>query len=487
MSEHPVPRPSFQPLPPEVQAHLSFLEEQVAALQVQVTMLQEQVRALQEENTELRARLNRNSHNSSRPPSSDPPTAPKRPARPTKGRSRGGQKGHPGRHRAMIPADRVDHFRDHWPATCPHCQHDLTVIRTETTPPQRQQVWEIPSVRAEVTEHRYHAVSCPVCGAAVRSERPPEVPAGALGPRATAWVGLLHGRYRLSERETVELSQDLWQLPLALGSVHNRCAQVSAALESPAAEVQDALGAAAHGNVDETGWKQAGRRYWLWVLVGGLCTRFLLSPSRSRATLRQLLGEEFRGIVSSDRFRAYQHLPVERRQICWAHLQRDLCAFSEWQGACGEWGARGVALVKQLFAHWAAFRTGQIDRPALQTAMQPVREQFAALLIEGLTMPRRAVQGFCRDLQWLEPALWTFLRVEEVEPTNNAAERALRPAVIWRKGCFGTQSDGGARFVERILTVAATCRQQGRHLLTFLTEAVQAHWTGNPAPLLLTT
>ncbi len=341
-------------------------------------------------------------------------------------------------------------------------------------------------MRAEVTEHRYHAVTCPACGATVRAQRPADVPAGALDPRATAWVGLLHGRYRLSEREVVALSQDLWQLPLVLGSIHQRCAQVSAALEAVDMEVQEALEVAPHGNADETSWKPAGKGGWLWVLVGSRCTRFLLSPHRSRDTLNTLLGEEFRGIVTSDRFRAYAHLPLTRRQICWTHLQRDLRKFSEWQGACGEWGERGLKLVQQLFQHWHAFRAGQLDRAGLQTAMQPVREEFAALLVEGEDLPRRLIRGFCRDLQDLEPALRTFVRIEGVEPTNNAAERALRPAVLWRKGCFGTQSDGGARFVERILTVAATCQQQTRHLLTFLTEVVQAHWMGNPAPLLLT-
>jgi hypothetical protein len=340
-------------------------------------------------------------------------------------------------------------------------------------------------VRPIVTEHQYPAVCCPACQRLVGAEQPTPAEASAFGPTVVALVGLLHGRFRLSARETVALLADCFGVPMGLGSVPAACAEVGDALAGPYTEARVAIEGAARANVDETGWKQAGQRRWLWVAVGSVATLFLVAASRGAKTLRTLLGETFTGIVGSDRFRAYQSLPLERRQLCWAHLTRNFAAFAGWGGATGSWGTEAGQLVERLFALWHQFRGAEVDRTALQTAMQPVQAELRALLERGRDLS--PLRGLCTDLlaQW--PALWTFLTVEGLEPTNNAAERALRPAVLWRKGCFGTQSDAGNTFVERILTVTATCRQQERHLLTFMTNAVSVHRAGSPAPVLIAT
>ena len=220
------------------------------------------------------------------------------------------------------------------------------------------------------------------------------------------------------------------------------------------------------------------------MLVTAASTVFLVATQRSAKVLQALLGETFQGIVTSDRFKAYLALPVERRQVCWAHLKRNWAAFSERTGPVGAWGAQALELITRLFDIWHRFRSGELDRSTLQAQMQPVQTALRQLLEQGPTLPLHKAQAFCRDLLALWPALWTFLDVESVEPTNNAAERALRPAVLWRKGCFGTQSDRGDLFVARILTIVATCRQQERHVLTFLTDAAQAYLAGQPAPAL---
>jgi transposase len=216
-------------------------------------------------------------------------------------------------------------------------------------------------------------------------------------------------------------------------------------------------------------------------------TLFAVAARRRAAEVNALLGASYAGIVISDRFRAYHARAVTRRQVCWAHLKRDLLGYSLYPDATGAWGQRVLDVVALVFALWHRFQQDELTRAQLQAEMQPHRAALSALWAEGACLPTAKPRGFCAEMTSLAPALWTFVAVDGVEPTNNAAERALRPAVLWRKGSFGSASDGGQQFVERILTVVATCRQQQRHLLTFLTHALSAHWASLPVPLLVTT
>jgi len=295
---------------------------------------------------------------------------------------------------------------------------------------------------------------------------------------------MLHGRYRLSDREIPALLHDLYGLPISLGSVVDLEQTVSAALAPVYAALQTTVQAQARVNMDETGWKEAGKRRWLWVVVSALATLFHVSASRGGKVIQTLLGDTFEGIIGSDRMKAYNRIPCARRQLCWAHLKRNLLGYYERDGPLGAWAADLLAQIAIMFALWHYFRAGRIDRETLVVSMQPVQLSVRAMLERGQRGYDQA-QGLSDELLALWDALWTFVTVEGVEPTNNAAEQALRPAVLWRKGCFGAQSAAGNVFVERILTVAATCRQQERHLLTFLTEAVSAYWAGRPAPTLL--
>ena len=470
----PLPDAIRTSLPPEVQSYLTAVDAYLAAVEARLT--------------ELEARRNQNSQNSSRPPSSDPPSAPPRPKKQSRSeRKRGGQPGHPGRHRPLKAVADVDEVVAYRPQTCPDCQSRLPADAATVGEPVRQQVWEVPAIQPTVTEHQYLAVRCPCCDKLVRAEPPLDVPPGAFGPRLTSIVGLLNGRYRLSKREVGDLLAEVFEVPMSDGSVVSACEHVSAALEAPYAEAQTVVEEAAHAHVDETGWKQAGQRRWLWAAVTTLVTLFRVAATRRRAELTDLLGDTYDGRITSDRFSAYAHLDVERRQVCWAHLRRDLIAFSQVPLSTGAWGQRALDVEAQVFALWHRFKGGEIDRVTLLVAMQPLRDQFAALLTEGLDLPYYKARGFCAEVLKLEPALWTFVSVPGVAPTNNAAERALRPAVLWRKGSFGSDSDSGLRFVERILTVTATCRQRQRPLLAFLAEAVSVHWAGQPAPSLFAT
>jgi len=472
--------PELPPLPDSIRASLP------AEVQAYILALQTALEAALKRIAELEARLGENSQNSSRPPSSDPPGAPSRPRRTPSGRKCGAQAGHARHERELLAVEAVDEVKEHHPSECPDCHMLLATDWLASEPPLRQQVWDIPVVKPHVTEHRYHRLGCPVCERVVTAERPAAVPAGAFGPGVVALVGLLRGRYRLSVREVVAVMQDVFHVPISPGSVIDVCRVLSAALAASHTQSQSMLSAAPQVNVDETGWKEAGKRRWLWVAVSAMCTVFVVA-TRSSKTLHTLLGETYQGLVTSDRFRAYLALPVGRRQVCWAHLKRNWQAFSERDGPVGPWGLAAGELIGQLFHHWHQFQAGDMDRMSLQAYMHPIQIELRELLERGQTLPLDRAQAFSRDVLAVWPALWTYLVVENVEPTNNAAERALRPAVLWRKGCFGSQSEGGKEFVARILTVSATCKQQQRHVLSFLTDTVQAHQAGQPAPLLFAT
>jgi len=347
------------------------------------------------------------------------------------------------------------------------------------------QVTDLPPVRAVVTEHRLHRVVCAACGQGTRATLPPEVPAGAFGPRLQATVAVLSGPYRLSRRQVADVCGTVLDAPLAASSVDGLCQATATALAAPVAAVQATLPTAPVANADETRWPQAGQTQWLWVVVTGLVTVFTIAASRGSKVIKALLGEDYTGVLGSDRYAGYTWLDVAWRQVCWAHLKRDFQALVDRGGDAAAVGATALALVRHLFTAWHQYRAGALDRRQLQLAMQPVQAAFGALLDTGMTGADPQAATLCRALDRLWPALWTFVDAEGVEPTNNAAERALRPAVLWRQGSFGTRSEGGARFVERLLTVTATCRQQGRSVLDYLTAVCTAAQRGQPLPPLL--
>lgn len=445
------------------------------------------IATLQAQLEKLTAQGKQNSTNSSRPPSSDGPKTPARPNRPPRSRQRGAQPGHRPHLRTLLPPEQVDLVVEHWPAQCPSCETPLAAeSRAEVAAPVRHQVTEVPPVRPIVTEHRLHRVRCAQCGRATRAPLPPEVPKGAFGSHLQAIVALLSGRYRLSRREVVELSEDLLGVALAVGSVDKLCQATAQGLAKPVAELKQALPIAEAVHSDETGWRQAGKGWWLWVVVTPFGTFFEVAASRGSAVIKGLLGADFAGYLISDRCTAYTWVPAERRQVCWAHLKRDFQGLVDWGGAATPVGQRALRLTKRLFDAWHA-RRDDPDAPHVQGTnrrLRRIQAVFRRLFETEQTNPTQA-GTLSRSLLKLWPALWTFLTVEGVEPTNNAAERAIRPAVLWRKGSFGTQSDAGARFVERLLTVTATLRQQERNLLDFLTEVCNANLSGQPPPSLL--
>ena len=455
----------------------------IEELKAKIATLDQQVAETQRRLAELEARLKTNSSNSSQPPSADPPSAPKPPAKPPSGRKPGGQPGHAGHARVRLPADQIV---PHIPGHCEHCQSPLPAEPSVDDPsPRWHQVAELPEVLAIITEHQAAGRRCPNCGHVTWGQIPAEVLAHGFGPKLTAAIAFLSGVCHASKRIIEEVAKTLFGVPLSLGSVSNAEGEVAAALELSYAQAQAGVQAAAVKNADETGWSRAGKLCWMWMAVAGGVALFKIVAGRGRAALRALLGESIVGTVGSDRWTAYGIIDLFCRQVCWAHLKRDFQKWVDWGGAAAEIGQAGLETVRRLFAAWRDFREGVSDRLGLQAALGPVSQDLHAALEAGLSCPVKKAARFCRNLLAVYPALWTFGRVDGIEPTNNVAERTLRGAVIWRKISFGNHSDGGCRFVERILTTVQTLRLQGRQVLAYLRDAVAAHRTGQSAPVLL--
>ncbi len=456
----------------EYAPRIATLEARVVELEAEVAGLRAKLTAAPAHpSTPTPSPPAKTSYNSSLPPASDPPSAPKRRRKGPTGRKRGAQQGHQGHARAMVDPDKVDVVVDHHPQRCPACQTVLSPEQPDLAPAIRHQVWELPPIKPVVTEHRRHTVECPTCHQPVTAPDT-DVPKGAFGVRATATGAVLHGRWRLSLRETATVLRVVCGLPISDGGVVGMCQETSQALERPQADIAEQVRGESVVGVDETSWRQAGARPWLWAMRGQHATLFQVHPRRNAEALKALLGANWQGTVISDRYKAYLCLSVDKRQVCWAHLKRDFQSFADWGGAIGQWGKALLVLEHEVFQEWHRFRNGQIDRAALLAALKPTQDQLRKLLEEGL---KSGVSGgFCQELLPLWPALWTFAEREGVEPTNNGTEQALRPAVLWRKGCFGAFSDWGNQFVERILSLSATCRQQGVNLLERVVDALAA-------------
>lgn len=445
--------------------------------------LQAYIRYLENRISELEAQLAQNSQNSSKPPSSDPPSAPPRPPKTKTGRPKGGQKGHQRHQRELVALDAVDEVKEWRPLQCEKCALPLRP-QDQSGQPRRHQLWEVPAVKAVVTEHQFYQGECPSCGHITSAKADTDLPKGAFGPHLTSLVATLHGRYRLSMREIVILAQVLWQLPLSLGSVAAMCGEASSALAGGYAQAQAKVAESENCHIDETGWKTQGKRRWLWVAFSTAVVVFHLSLSRGSAILQKLVGSAYGGIIHSDRLRSYRGIALERHQLCWAHLLRNLKGLRQRAGPAEEWANAALEWVKQLFEVWQRYRQGTISWEELGCQMQPIRAGFKSQLEAGCEVADPKVQSFSVNLLEVESCLWLFVEHVGLEPTNNNAERALRGAVIWRKTCFGTQSEVGERFVERVLTVEGTCRKQGRSFIEYLKVSLEAKWAGQSSPAL---
>jgi transposase len=464
---------------------LMELSAQNARLAEQVERLTARVAKQDERIAELERRLKRNSRNSSLPPSQDPPGAPERKRSGPAGRGQGGQPGHPGRGRGLAPIEAVDELIDHWPERC-ECGHRFAEAGREPAGvPARHQVAELPPIAVRLSEHQLHRLRCPDCGRTTRAERPPGVGTGAFGPRLEAAVATLAVRNRVSRRDTVELVDELFGARLSSGTVDAILGRTAVALDGPHEDLLDYVRCAPAVNIDETGWRLKGKRRTLWGAATPAAAVFRIAADRHEREAVALLGPDFEGVVGSDRWWAYRSFDPARRQLCWSHLIRDFTAHADGLAAQKEFGEQGLEIARRLFCAWEAFQADG-DRQRLKRKVAPLKRELKALLRRGSKGKRhKRTWGFSKNLLKVWPALWTFVEVEGVEPTNNSAERALRGPVIHRKLSLGSQSKRGERTVERLLSASVTCRLQRRSLFAYLTDALNASARGHPVPSLI--
>jgi transposase len=473
---------------------LKLIEELVGRMD----KLEQSMAALQTENEQLKEQLARTSKNSSQPPSKNPLTFKPNRKEPT-GKKRGGQVGHQGRERKLYPVEKCQEIIEHYPQTCSKCGSEEM---TSSMSPYRHQVVEIPPVEPIVTEHQFFSMTCNCCGQENQAPSISQIISqGGYGTRVAAMVGLFSSQYRQSYRQIQKIMAAVFSIEMSLGSINRLRCEVSESVSDAVAEAMGYVQQQPTVSIDETGFKQRNgdgqnatkTSGWLWVAVTPLIIYFQVLLSRGAAAAQTVLGSAFAGFIISDRCPAYNWVDVANRQVCWAHLKRDFIQISERTGASAEIGESLLAQEKILFNLWHQFRNEQLTRSELIQGVEPIQACVLTILQEATELeigehektPLAKTVRTCRNLLKLFDSLWLFVREEGVEPTNNAAERAIRPAVIWRRTSFGSDSAAGSEFVSRLLTVVSSLKVQDRNILDFLTESVSATRSGQIPPSLL--
>jgi transposase len=434
-----------------------------------------------------------NSTITSKPPSSDGLAGqPRVRGRRVKSRRKpGGQPGHPGRYRPLVPAERVDAIVDLAPDTCRHCAHRLHA-RHALGAPRRHQITELPPITAHITEYRCHRRLCPACGQTTLAALPEEY-ASQFGPQLTALIAYLTVVCRLPRLVVQRFLEGALQIPISLGSTQHAWEEASTAVAAPYAELETALRHAPVLNADETGHRTNGDKRWLWTFVASTFVVYRIAASRGADVLKVVLGDTFAGILGSDRLPSYLTYVVGQRQFCWAHVTRnvlsalDLATTPTARRFCRE----ALALDRRLFRLWHRFRGdprargAPLTRAELITKVLPIEKRLFALAERHLDAANADVRNLAHAFFVHNQHFFTFVYEEGVEPTNNAAERALRTAVQWRKIMLGTRSEQGERAVERLLTITRTCQLQELNALVYLTAAIAAHRRRQQAPSLI--
>lgn len=458
---------SQSPITPEQLAALS--PEFRALLQAVVDHYERHIAELEAKVEQLESRLNKSPRNSSLPPSAEHPHAKPAPPREKSGRKPGGQPGHPKHERALVPVEQCTSVEQLKPDTCRRCGEKLTGSDPE---PLRHQVWELPEIKPLITEYQQHRLTCPCCQITTCAPLPAGVPQGQSGSRLTAALAVLMAACRQSKRKVAWLSETLFGIPCSPGLAVKLQQLAAAALKPAYDQLCAALPAQRELNIDESPTKEGKLKAWTWAFVARDFTVFAVRPSRSAEVLDELLTDRFTGVIMCDRAKMY--FRCDLLQWCWAHLKRDFQAMAERANAAAKrLGEQLLEQTKRLFEEWHRFLAGTISRRVLKRVVSPLRDEVERLLKVGFRCRHSPTAGTCTELLHHRDWLWTFLDYDRVVPTNNAAERALRHGVIWRKLSFGTKSASGSRFVETLLSVIETCRQQKRDAFAFVTQAVE--------------
>lgn len=423
---------------------------------------------------DLKEHLNNNSSNSSLRPSSDFKKKKKKNNRQSSGKKGGGQPGHKGHHRELLPTDQVDFFLN-----CALPESCLCGGKIKSSGDYiRHQVHELPILKLNVTEYHLHKGCCENCRSNHIASLPTGVTWGITGPRLTGFMSDLITKYGLSRREQKAFLSEHFNFNISLGTVFNKQKIVNAAMESPVAELLPIVKESISVHSDETGHNRDGKNQWMWGFISNTAAHFSIHASRGKKVLRAMMSD-FKNIVVSDRYAAYNIFDSSQRQLCWAHLKRDFTKLSEKENKIiARIGKNLLESESALFKIWHEFKSEKISRDELLRQTKPIRQHIGELLEQGsYTDPILKAARFCKNLLQNFNALWTFLDTDNVEPTNNHAERSLRPSVIWRKKYFCTRSDYGTEYVARSASINMTCRLQKKSSFEFLSILMKNYFS----------
>lgn len=451
-----------------------------------ISKLTEIITKQTEEISKLKEQLNLNSNNSSLPPSKDFKNKKAKSKKAASGKKRGGQAGHSGHKRKLFPSGDADEIIKCVPQAECDCGGQILNIKLSS----RKQVLELPQPKYLLHEYQVYSGHCDCCKSKKYGELPEGIGNRYFGAKAHSLMSLFRSKYRLSKRQVKQLMQDLYGLPISLGSVSNAEARVSEAIKNAHEEVGDAVQTGVLPiNVDETGFKQCNKSGWAWILANKDCTYFYLSPSRGKKIAKHLLSpilSKAHSMVISDRYPAYNFIPEDKHQVCWAHLKRDFQRISEREGAAGKIGIKLLKYYRLLFKFW---KTDGHTRWWFAGKLRKRRKRWCNKLLQylrrGANCGHSTTQRTCENILSHGNSLWNFFDNQRLEPTNNLAERQLRPLVIAKKLSFGANSLRGARFIERIFTVVMTCAQQRKNVIEYLNQSVANYFAyKNAEPLI---
>jgi len=458
-------------------------EESVVAKLIE---LDDEVERLKKEN----ASLKQNSTNSSKPPSSDGPGVDRkqRQSNPNKVRGvrkPGGQPGHKGHKRKLLPPEEMTEIHDLHPDRCRKCG-GLLKDTAEVGDVARYQTFELPKIEVIKKEYRRHAHRCR-CGCVTRAAIPENESQSIFGANVHALASYLATTHRVSRRGLCEIMSALLNLDISLGAVDDMLMRSSEAMKPVTEDLESRLASEDHLNIDETGWKKQKERRWLWAFVSSVFTVFRMSASRGSQVLESVLGKIFNGHITSDDFSAYnKYVDKKKWQLCWAHVIRKFNALLDGEEESVCFGNEMLKLASYLFSYWHFYKDGLIDQDYWIRVADEIREEMTERCetVSGVSQDKSLRKRADATLKKMDN-LFTFVRVEGIEPTNNRAERAIRPPVQLRKMCFGSASEKGERFIERAFTVKETCRLQGKNHLEYLSKLMQSFFNKQPYPALI--
>ena len=447
---------------------------------------------LDEENQGLKQKvdsLQTDSTNSSKPPSSDGLKKKRDDTkRGSSGKRPGGQKGHPGKTRTKVPPNEVSETIPHKPEICEECGTHFSE-ETPTTPVERRQVWEIPEIKPKVCEHVFYKTTCG-CGHQTRLPVP-EWMYSQVGETLQAHIAYLTAEAKLSRRTLQTILKELFNVPIAVGTIQNRLEDTSEALKPVCDELEEEITKQEVVNIDETSFPHNKTLAWLWAFITSTFALFTIQKNRSSKILKEILKETFDGIIICDRFSAYVKYHKDRAcgliQYCWAHIIRDIKAI-KYELAYGSNKPFSVLMRRRIgavFRLWHSHKRGDISRQQLIETTQPLIEEIRAFLEENQKSSLKKVSRFSGQLLKRWNSLFTFIYHEGVEPTNNLAERLIRAGVLSRKISYCTRSKNGQFLRARLLTISQTCRMQKRNSLEFFRGAIHAKRNNLTPPSLL--